>query len=110
MTIKEVTFLGLKHIVDCIYTTGLQLNCEIIEDILPAAHLLQMTDIIGKYEACAAKIRLLIRILFVVITKKKALADVVPANPAFDMTPTLQYTYEEYSVQLYSQCQVLSDI
>ncbi len=46
ITVKDVTFTGLKNVVDCIYTTEIKINAENIGDILPAAHLLQMTDIV----------------------------------------------------------------
>ncbi len=44
--IKDVTFLGLKSVVQCIYTTKIDVNADNISDILPAAHLLQMADIV----------------------------------------------------------------
>ncbi len=43
---KEVTFQGLRSVVDCIYTTNITLDMTNIEQVLPAAHLLQMNDII----------------------------------------------------------------
>ncbi len=44
--IKEVTFTGLKNVVQSIYTDQIDINAENIADILPAAHLLQMADIL----------------------------------------------------------------
>ena len=43
--IKEISFTGLKNIIDCIYTTKINITMKNIEDILPAAHLLQLPDI-----------------------------------------------------------------
>ncbi len=48
VTVKDVTFAGLKNVVECIYTTKSKINAKNIEDILPAAHLLQMTDIVDE--------------------------------------------------------------
>ncbi len=45
---KEMTFVGLKNIVDCFYTTKIKITAKNIEDILPAAHLLQLNDIIDE--------------------------------------------------------------
>ena len=42
---QEISFDGLKAIVDCIYTTKIKPTSENISDILPAAHLMQMDDI-----------------------------------------------------------------
>ncbi len=44
--VKEVTFAGLKNVVEYIYTANIEISADNIEDILSAAHLLQMTDII----------------------------------------------------------------
>ena len=46
VTVKDVTFAGLKSVVECIYNTKSKINSKNIEDILPAAHLLQLTDIV----------------------------------------------------------------
>ena len=43
---QEISFAGLKAIVDCIYTTKIKPNAKNISDIVPAAHLLQMNDIV----------------------------------------------------------------
>ncbi len=46
VSMKEVSFVGLKSVVECIYTTKLgSLDGESIEHVLPVAHLLQMSDI-----------------------------------------------------------------
>ncbi len=44
--IKDVTFTGLKNVVQYIYATRIKITTENITDILPAAHLLQMTDLV----------------------------------------------------------------
>ncbi len=44
--IKNVTFTGLKKVIQCIYTTKIDINTDNIADILPTAHLLQMSDIV----------------------------------------------------------------
>ncbi len=44
--IKDVTFTGLKNVVQSIYTDKIDINAENVADILPAAHLLQMADIV----------------------------------------------------------------
>ena len=44
VTVKDVTFTGLENVIKSIYTTKIDINAENIEDILPAAHLLQMND------------------------------------------------------------------
>ncbi len=46
VAVKDVTFVGLKNVVECIYTTEIDINDDNIDDILPAAHLLQMNDIV----------------------------------------------------------------
>ncbi len=46
VAVKDVTFIGLKNVVECIYTTEIDINDDNIDDILPAAHLLQMNDIV----------------------------------------------------------------
>ncbi len=46
--IKEITFPGLKNIVDSIYTAKITLDETNIKDVLPAAHLFQMTDVIDE--------------------------------------------------------------
>ncbi len=48
VTVKDVTFVGLKNVIECIYTTKSNINAKNIEDILPAAHLLQMADIVDE--------------------------------------------------------------
>ncbi len=45
---KEVSFIGLTNVIECIYTTTIDTNMEKIEDIFPAAHLLQMNDIVDE--------------------------------------------------------------
>ncbi len=46
VSVKEVSFFGLRSVIECIYTTELgSLDGESIEHVLPAAHLLQMSDI-----------------------------------------------------------------
>ncbi len=44
--VKGVSFVGLKNVVDYIYTAKIKINAKNIEDILPAAHLLQMEDMV----------------------------------------------------------------
>ena len=44
--IQEISFTGLKAVVDCIYTTKIKLNAKNISDIVPAAHLLGLQDIV----------------------------------------------------------------
>ncbi len=41
-----ITFAGLKSVVDCIYTSSITIDSTNINDILPAAHLMQMTGIV----------------------------------------------------------------
>ncbi len=48
VTIKEVTFVGLKAVVDAIYQTTIKLTTKNLADILCAAHLTQMTRIVDK--------------------------------------------------------------
>ncbi len=43
---EEISFAGLKAVVDCIYTTKIKPNGKNISDIVPAAHLLEMNDIV----------------------------------------------------------------
>ena len=43
--VRGVSFSGLKNVVGYIYTGNVEIKAENIEDILSAAHLLQMTDI-----------------------------------------------------------------
>ncbi len=44
--VKGVSFIGLKSVVDYIYTAKIKINAKNIEDILPAAHLLQIEDLV----------------------------------------------------------------
>ncbi len=44
--IKDVSFIGLKNVVQSIYSNQIDINAENIADILPAAHLMQTTDIV----------------------------------------------------------------
>ena len=44
--INEVTFEGLRNIIECIYTTKVTVDMTNIEEVLPTAHLLQMNDIV----------------------------------------------------------------
>ncbi len=44
--VKDVSFVGLKNVVDYIYTAKIKITFKNIEDILPAAHMLQMTDLV----------------------------------------------------------------
>ncbi len=44
--IKEVSFNGLKRVIDCCYETTLDLNTEDLSDILEAASLVQISEII----------------------------------------------------------------
>ncbi len=44
--IKDVTFTGLKNVVQSIYSNQIDINADNIADILPAAHLLQTTDVV----------------------------------------------------------------
>ncbi len=47
VSIKEVPFLGLRSVVECIYSTEIgSLDEKNIEHVFPAAHLLQMKDIL----------------------------------------------------------------
>ena len=46
--IKEVSFQGLKDVVDSIYHNKINLIMKNIEDVVPAAHMLEMTDIINE--------------------------------------------------------------
>ncbi len=46
--VKGVTFTGLKAVVDCIYTSTIKIIAANIEDILSAAHLIQMTGIVDE--------------------------------------------------------------
>ncbi len=48
VTIKEVTFAGLKAVIDNIYKTKIKLTTKNLPDILSAAHLTQMTRIVEK--------------------------------------------------------------
>ncbi len=48
--VKGVTFAGLKGVVDCIYTSSIDIGLNNINDILPAAHLMQMTGIVKQCE------------------------------------------------------------
>ncbi len=49
--LKEVTFEGLRTIVDCCYGSALKLDMENVSQILAAASLFQITDIYGQCEA-----------------------------------------------------------
>ncbi len=49
--IKEVTFKGLKTIVDCCYGSNLVLDTENLSETLAAASLCQMTDIFNQCES-----------------------------------------------------------
>ncbi len=44
--VKGVTFVGLQKVVEFIYTNKVKISAKNIEDILPAAHLLQMVEIV----------------------------------------------------------------
>ncbi len=44
--VKDVSFVGLKNVVNYIYTAQIEITSENIEDVLPAAHMLQMADIV----------------------------------------------------------------
>ncbi len=46
--IKEISSLGLKTIIDCIYTTNLDLSAANIKEVFMAAHLMQMNDILDE--------------------------------------------------------------
>ncbi len=48
VTVKDVTFIGLRNVIEFIYTGKININEDNIEDVLPAAHLLQMADIVGQ--------------------------------------------------------------
>ncbi len=48
VTIEEVTFIGLKAVVDSIYKNSIKLTTKNLPDILSAAHLMQMTKIVDK--------------------------------------------------------------
>ena len=53
--VKGVTFVGLKNIVDCIYKSKIKIEEQNIHDILPAAHLLQMTGIVEECKEWMAR-------------------------------------------------------
>ncbi len=46
--VRGVTFVGLKNVIDFIYTSEIKIQANNIDDILPTAHLLQMTDIVDE--------------------------------------------------------------
>ncbi len=45
---KELSYVGLSSVIQCIYTTSIDIDVEKIEDVFPAAHLLQMNDIVDE--------------------------------------------------------------
>ncbi len=46
--VKGVTFIGLNNVIEFIYTNKIKITAKNLEDILPAAHLLQMTEIVDE--------------------------------------------------------------
>ncbi len=50
VSMHEVSFQGLKEVVNCIYTTKINLTMKDIEEIVKAAHMLQMTGILKEAE------------------------------------------------------------